>query len=131
MGTPPPFGALSGVFVLVAEDDHDARHILETLLTYLGALVSTAPSAAAALNILGQVRADVVVCDVNLGDQDALWLIEEARRHQPDTPFIAVSGRDYDEHEMRRAGFAASLTKPVRQDLLISTILRAVGRGPE
>lgn len=125
---PPPFGALSGVFVLVAEDDEDARSILQSLLSHLGAIVTTAAGAQAALNILGQIRADVVICDVNLGDRDALWLIEEARRHQPDTPFIAVSGQDYDEHEMLRLGFTASLTKPVRQDLLVSTILRAVGR---
>jgi DNA-binding response OmpR family regulator len=124
----PPLGELSGIFVLVVEDDADARHILESLLTYLGAFVSTAPSAEAARNILGQVKADVVVCDVNLGDQDALWLIRQARHHQPTTPFIAVSGQDYDEHEMTRAGFNAYLTKPVRHDVLVSTILRAVGR---
>ena len=127
MGT-PPLGALSGVFILVAEDDADARSILQSLVSYLGAIVTTAVSARAALNILGQIRADVVVCDVNLGDQDALWLIEEVRQHQPNTPFIAVSGQDCDEHEMRRLGFIASLTKPVRQDLLVGTILRAVGR---
>ena len=80
MGT-PPLGALSGVFILVAEDDADARSILQSLLSYLGAIATTAVSARAALNILGQIRADVVVCDVNLGDQDALWLIEEVRQH--------------------------------------------------
>lgn len=124
----PPLGELSGIYALVVEDDDDARHILESLLTYLGAFVSTATSAAAALNILGQVKADVVVCDVNLGDNDALWLIQEVRQHQPETPFIAVSGQDYDEYEMRRVGFTAYLTKPVRHDVLVSRILRAVGR---
>ena len=124
----PPLGELSGIFVLIVEDDDDARHILESLLAYLGAFVWTAVSAEAARTILGQVKTDVVVCDVNLGDQDALWLIQEVRQHQPETPFIAVSGQDFDEYEMRRAGFTASLTKPVRHDVLVSTILRAVGR---
>ena len=102
-----PFGALSGVFVLVVEDNDDARHILQSLLTYLGAFVSTATTAASALNQLSQIKADVVICDVNLPDNDALWLIEQVRQHQPETPFIAVSGQDYDEYEMRRVGFTA------------------------
>ena len=127
MGVPPP-GELSGVLVLVVDDNDDAREILRSILAYLGAFVATAASAAAALNLLAQIQADVVVCDVNLGDADAMWLIREARQHQPVTPFIAVSGQDYDEDEMRRAGFMAYLTKPVRQDLLIGKILRAVGR---
>ena len=124
----PPSGALTGVHVLVVEDDDDARDILQSVLTYLGAFVSTAATAHIALSILGHVKADVVVCDVYLGDADALWLIREARAHQPGTPFIAVSARDHDEYEMQRIGFTASLTKPVRHDVLVSKILRAVER---
>jgi CheY-like chemotaxis protein len=113
---------------MVVEDDDDARTILQSLLAYLGAFVSTASSAHAALNVLAQIRADVVVCDVNLGDEDAVWLFHEARRHQPDTPFIAVSGQDYDEPAMQLVGFSASLTKPVQQDVLVREILRAARR---
>jgi CheY-like chemotaxis protein len=128
MGVPPSFDALSGLCVLVVDDNEDARTILQSVLTYLGAFVSTAASAAAALNTLAQVKVDVVVCDVNLGDYDALWLIRHITEHQPDTPFIAVSGQDYDEYEMRLAGFTAFLAKPVQQDLLIGTILAAAAR---
>ena len=79
MGVPPSFDALSGLYVLVVDDDEDARTILQSVLTYLGAFVSTAASAGAALNTLAQVKVDVVVCDVNLGDYDALWLIQHIR----------------------------------------------------
>ena len=124
----PPFGALTGLHVLVVEDDDDARDILRSVLTYLGAFVSTAATAQIAVNILDHIKADVVVCDVYLGDTDALWLIREARAHQPGTPFIAVSAQDHDEFEMRRTGFIASLTKPVSHEVLVSEILRAVAR---
>jgi ATP-binding cassette subfamily B protein len=124
----PPMGALSGVFVLLVEDNEDARTILQFLLTYVGAFVTTAASAQSALDQLAQVKADVVVSDVNLDDNDTRWLIQQVRLHQSDTPFIAVSGRDYDRHEMRRAGFIAYLKKPVRQDVLVHKILKAVGR---
>jgi CheY-like chemotaxis protein len=124
----PPFGPLAGLRVLIVDDNEDARAILQSLLTHLGAFVMTAATAEAALNVLCHIRADVVVCDVYLGDQDALWLLCEVRPHQPETPFIAVSGQDHDEHDMQRAGFVASLTKPVAIDVLVSRILRAVGR---
>jgi CheY-like chemotaxis protein len=123
-----PSGALAGVYVLVVEDDEDARNILQSLLTYLGALVTTAPSARGALNILEQVKTDVVVCDVYLGDADAMWLIGQARAHQPATPFIAISSEDHDEQEMLRLGFVASLTKPVALEVLVRKILSALER---
>jgi ATP-binding cassette subfamily B protein len=124
----PPSGALTGVHVLVVEDDDDARNILDSVLTYLGAVVATASSAATALNILAQVKADVVICDVNLGDNNAIWLVRRAQQHQPGTPFIAISAQDYDEHEMRVAGFSAYLRKPVQQDMLVTRILGALER---
>ena len=115
--------------MLVVEDDDDARNILVSLLTYSGAFVSATATAAAALDIMSQVRADVVICDVNLSDHDALWLIAEVRRQPGDPPpFIAVSSQDYDEVEMQQAGFLTSLVKPVRHDLMVSRILAAVGR---
>ena len=120
--------ALGGIHVLVVEDDDDARDILQSVLEYLGAFVSTAANARIALNILGHVKADVVVCDVYLGDADAMWLIREARAHQPGTPFIAISAQDHDEDEMQRMGFSASLTKPVGHDVLVSTILSVLDR---
>jgi CheY-like chemotaxis protein len=123
-----PFAALSGVHVLVVDDNADAREILRSLLAYLGAFVSTAGSADGALNFLTQIMVDVVVCDINLGDRSALSLIQEVRQHQPDTPLIAISGQDYDESEIERAGFVAYLVKPVGQERLVRTILRAVGR---
>jgi len=126
MGVPPPLRSLSGVFVLVVDDNDDAREILRSMLSYLGAIVATAASAAAALSVLGQIQPGVVVCDVNLGDNDALWLIRQVQVHQPAPPFIAISAQDYDEHELRAAGFAAFLRKPVQHAVLIAEVLRAL-----
>lgn len=127
MGVPPRFGALAGVFVLVVDDNEDAREILRSTLTYLGAIVATAASARAALNVLSQIQAGVVVCDVNLGDTDALWLIGQIQAQQPTLPpFIAISAQDYDDDELRSAGFVAFLRKPIEHDVLVREILRAI-----
>jgi ATP-binding cassette subfamily B protein len=122
----PASGALAGVYVLVVEDDEDARNIYRAILEYAGALVSSAPAARTALEIIRQIKFDVVLCDVHLGDEDALWLLGQTRAHQPDTPFIGVSGRDFDEHEMRHVGFSAFLTKPVDAAVLVGAIMRAI-----
>ena len=121
-------GALSGVYTLVVDDNVDARNIFQALLAYHGAFVVTSRSARDALRKLRQVKPDVVVCDVHLGDRDAMWLLGEARKRQATTPFIAVSGLDYDEPAMRAAGFAAYLPKPVSHDRLVGMILAAVDR---
>jgi CheY-like chemotaxis protein len=123
----PPSGTLSGVYVLVVEDDEDARNIYCAILGYAGALVSSAPAARTALDIIRQIKFDVVLCDIHLGDEDALWLLPRARAQQPGTPFVGVSGRDFDEGEMLQAGFAAFLTKPVDPAVLVETLRRAIG----
>jgi CheY-like chemotaxis protein len=126
MGVPPRFGALAGVFVLVVDDNEDAREILRSMLSYLGAIVATAASAGGALNVLTQIRAGVVVCDVNLGDNDALWLIRQIQARQATPPpFIAISAQDYDEDEIRAAGFVSFLRKPVQHEVLVTEISRA------
>jgi CheY-like chemotaxis protein len=123
----PPSDTLSGVYVLVVEDDEDARNIYCAILGYAGALVSSAPAARTALDIIRQIKFNVVLCDVHLGDEDALWLLPQARAQQPDAPFVGVSGRDFDEGEMLQAGFTAFLTKPVDPAVLVETLRRAIG----
>jgi DNA-binding response OmpR family regulator len=116
------------MYILVADDNDDARGIFESVLAYHGAFVVTARSARDALRKLVQVRADAVVCDVQLGDADAMWLIGEVRNRKGATPFIAVSGLDYDEREMQTAGFAAYLRKPVDHQQLVDTLLSVLRR---
>ena len=128
MGSPPRHGPLAGILVLVVDDDEDARPLLDSVLRQLGAFVATAGSAGAALNLLGEIQTDVVVCDANLGANDALWLTRQAQAHQPRTPFIAISAQDYDEDELQGAGFVGYIRKPVQQDDLTTAILKAMGR---
>jgi CheY-like chemotaxis protein len=124
----PPLGALTGVYALVVDDNDDARDILRLVLSYGGALVVTATSAGDALGKLRQVKPSIVVCDVQLGDADAIWLLGEAKKSHIDIPFIAVSGFDYDDRAMRAAGFVTFLPKPVNHEALVRAVLSAVDR---
>lgn len=122
-------GVLTGLHILVAEDDLDAREILKSLLGYFGALVTAAPNAREAIAALVSVDPDLVIADMILGRRnDGFELIKEARQRGSRAPFIAVSGQDFDPQVLERAGFAAYLRKPLDHNQLVETILAVVVR---
>jgi CheY-like chemotaxis protein len=123
-----PRGAvLTGLHILVVEDNRDARAILRILLQYYGALVTEATSGGDAVRTLQQVVPDVVVADMLLGAEDALLLLRDARKRGFRAPFIAVSAQDFDVEQLVAAGFEAYLRKPVDHQRLIDTILAVIG----
>lgn len=116
---PLPRDSLVGVHVLVVDDDPDARQVLRAVLSYCGALVTTAESAGQALTILGRVVPDVAVVDIVLPDHDGYWLLSEIRRLPPQqggaVPALACTGY-YEDHAPARllaAGFQAHIKKPI------------------
>lgn len=129
-----PVDALRGIHVLVVEDDDDSRELLETMLAYCGALVTTAASARVALNTLRRVTADVLLSDISMPEQDGYWLIREVRALPAERggaiPAVAITAHGY-PHGVDRtlaAGFQAHLRKPVDPWELARTISILVGR---
>ena len=120
MGSPP--GALSGLHILVVEDDRSARTILRDLFEYCGAYVTAAAGERPALAALGHWTPDVVVTDVRLSGHNAPWLLREARARSCNVPFVAVTGYDYDERALRSQGFRAVLRKPLSLNGLVTAV---------
>jgi PAS domain S-box-containing protein len=128
---------LSGVNILLVEDDPDALDIALCTLADAGASVVSARSVPEALGILrdGTARPfDAVVTDIGMSDGDGYALLNEMRalpRQQVrDLPVIAVTAYAMPEDRKRalQAGFEAHLTKPFAAGTLISTISRATKR---
>lgn len=119
-------GVLTGLHVLVVDDDADAREILKSILGYFGALVTVAMGLRDGLRLLRELAPDVVVADMILGTGSGFVLLAEARRRGNQAPFISVSGQDFDSDELERAGFAAYLRKPLDHNKLVDTILAVV-----
>jgi PAS domain S-box-containing protein len=115
---------LTGVHVLVVDDDVDACDLLSVVLQGWGAHVTTATSAAEAFALFGKERPDVVVSDIGMPDEDGYSLIRRLRATEPEdrrVPAIAVSALVSDEHRAHAlaAGFDRHLPKPVQiTDLL-------------
>jgi two-component system, NtrC family, response regulator HydG len=116
--------------LLVVDDD---RHICEAMADYLRSLghrTETAMSCAQALARLKEYNFELVICDVNLGDQDGFQLLEWAAAHKPETAVILITGYGTIESavEAIRMGAFDYLTKPVIDDELNFSIQRALGQ---
>jgi CheY-like chemotaxis protein len=121
---PPP---LTGVTVLIVEDDEATRYIFSRHLAQTGASVTLVEDGEAALRVLGAASVDVLVVDLKLPGLDGFKLLALAPTRPPVT--IAVSA--FDDNEMRErvatAGFNAYIPKPVQPEMLIQEIARHVG----
>ncbi|MCA8983324.1 MAG: sigma-54 dependent transcriptional regulator [Planctomycetaceae bacterium] len=116
--------------LLVVDDD---KYILEAMADYLrklGYRTETAGACAQAMNRMREYPFDVVICDVNLPDQDGFHLLEWASREQPETAVIMLTGYGTIESavEAIRIGAFDYLTKPVIDDELNLSIQRALGQ---
>ncbi|HXU89028.1 MAG TPA: response regulator, partial [Methylomirabilota bacterium] len=70
---------LAGVFILLVDDDPDARELLEYALSEAGGTVVTASTAAEALERFKASSPSIVVTDVAMPSLDGVWLCEQIR----------------------------------------------------
>jgi CheY-like chemotaxis protein len=114
-----PFDALTGVHVLVVDDDADARDLLRTILEYCGALVTVVSSASEALGVLERVTPDALVTDIAMPTHDGYWLIDKVRSLPVEgagaVPAIAITahGETHGPDRTLAVGFQAHLRKPL------------------
>ena len=116
--------------LIVVDDD---RHICEAMADYLRSLghrTETAMTCRSALDRIKEFNFQVVICDVNLPDQDGFQLLEWVTANKPDTSVILLTGYGTIESavEAIRLGAFDYLTKPVIDDELNFSIQRALGQ---
>jgi PAS domain S-box-containing protein len=120
--------ALSGMQILVVDDDADARELIRRILADREAVVRTAASADEALALLGKQRFDVMVSDIGMPGEDGYSLIRRVRSLEPryggDTPAIALTAyaRSQDRNDAIQAGFERHLAKPVDPIELVAAV---------
>ena len=119
---------LRGVSVLAVDDEPDALALVSEVLQAAGARLTTAASAAEALNILDADVPDVVVADLGMPHVDGFQFIDRVRRHHNsrvrDVPAAALTAyaRSEDRVKALRAGFQMHLAKPIDPAELVTTI---------
>ncbi|MEZ0267075.1 MAG: ATP-binding protein, partial [Phycisphaerae bacterium] len=119
---------LTGVRVVVVDDEPDARTLVRRILEDCGAVVSTAASAREALAAVQGERPDALVSDVGMPGEDGYSLIRRVRAlpaaEGGDVPAIALTAYARGEERTRalRAGFTGHIAKPVEPAELVATI---------
>jgi PAS domain S-box-containing protein len=124
---------LSGIKVLLVDDETDALESLSRTLAESGAIVFTAQSAGAALGLLHSKSPHVLVSDIGMPDMDGYELLRRVRALDgvaADLPAIALTAfaRPSDRMLSLRAGYIAHLVKPADPLQLLATISAAAGR---
>jgi CheY-like chemotaxis protein len=124
---------LDGITVLVVDDELDACEAVRQVLEHYGANVHAAASSAEALNVLPDLRPDVLVADLAMPEGDGYDLIRQVR-HLPvgrSLPAVALTALVGSARETAlEAGFEMYESKPIRANNLVSVVARlADGSG--
>jgi PAS domain S-box-containing protein len=124
---------LSGIRILVIDDDRDARELIHKVLAQHQAEIITAANAMEGLLILQSQIPDVVISDIGMPEKDGYQFIREVRRLPAtlggETPAIALSAFAHSEDRTRAmmAGYQVHLSKPVESNELIASIDSLIG----
>jgi PAS domain S-box-containing protein len=108
---------ITGIAVLVIDDDSDTRELVAAMLRRAGGTVVAAESVAHALSALGVITPDVIVSDLTSDDGAALLRTLAADQRQCRIPVIALTERAEDE-----AGFSAAVRKPIDPLLFVRAV---------
>ncbi len=128
---------LSGITVLVIDDESDARDLIRRVLEDSGARVATAGSAEEGLALIETESPQVLVSDIGMPGTDGFELLRMVRAlgqgRGGDLPAIALTAFARSEDRVRalRAGYRVHLSKPVDPSELIATVASVAGRVSE
>jgi CheY-like chemotaxis protein len=124
---------LSGVSVLVVDDDRDARELIARILADCQARVATAANAREALALFKAHPPDLLISDLGMPEVDGFellgWVRALGREHGGRVPAIALTAFARSEDRLRalEAGFSAHISKPVEPNELVAAVAGIVG----
>jgi PAS domain S-box-containing protein len=119
---------LTGVKVLVIDDEPDARALVSRVLTHCHAEVAVGGSAAEGLEIIQTFLPDVLLSDIGMPQTDGYEFIRQVRRLAPErggrTPAIALTAfaRSEDRTRAMMAGYQVHISKPIEPQELVATV---------
>ncbi len=124
---------LSGLRVLVVDDQSDARDLIAAILSLKEAEVKTAGGLTDAMKILKSWQPEILISDITMPDGDGYELINHLR-HERDgvgaIPALAITANAGADDRIRAiaAGFHMHLPKPVEADELVVCVASLTGR---
>jgi signal transduction histidine kinase/ActR/RegA family two-component response regulator len=117
---------LSGLRILLVDDDKDTLELLSAALTQRSATVTAVSSVAAAVDWIKSCRPDVLISDIAMPGEDGHELMRQvlALDVVPRIPAIAITAyaKEEDKERALAAGYQRYLSKPVELRDFISTV---------
>jgi PAS domain S-box-containing protein len=124
---------LSGLHVLVVDDETDARELVAAVLTESGARVVAVGSVAEALRAVERQRPDVLVSDIGMPSEDGYCLMRQLRAMEKTVgriPAAALTAYATVQDRTRAlfAGYSSHLPKPIDPAELTAVVANLAGR---
>jgi CheY-like chemotaxis protein len=125
---------LTGLQILVVDDDPDILEVFATALTACGGDVTATDNASDGLALAIRTRPHVIVSDIAMIGEDGYWLIGRLRQLPaemlPKVPVIAATayGREHSRSRVLAAGFTEHLQKPVDPEELCQVVAKVASR---
>jgi PAS domain S-box-containing protein len=117
---------LSGLSVLVVDDDADSLEVVARILTSRKARVRTATSAAKAMEVLKDFLPDLVISDIGMPETDGHEFVRWIRRLPAlaDVPAVALTAfaQADDRRRALSSGFQAHISKPLSAAELVAAV---------
>ena len=120
--------SVTGVRLLIVDDELAARKVLATMLGDAGAQCKTAACAEEAMRILNAERLDAALVDLNMPGISGMELLSELRPRHPAVAFLMITGVDDIRVgiEAMRKGADDYLVKPLQQEVVLASLCRAL-----
>lgn len=122
----------NGPTILYVEDNPDNRLLVRRILLVEGYNVIEAPNAAAALDVLKEVRPDLILMDINMPDVDGYTLTNQIKGipTMQGVPIVALTANVMrgDRERTLKAGCDGYIQKPIDVDSLPEQIDRFIGK---
>jgi PAS domain S-box-containing protein len=119
---------LTGIKVLIVDDDADTREFVAFLIEQYGADVISVASAGEALVALTRSQPDVLISDIGMPEVDGYMFLRQVRALPPKQgglmPAIALTAYagEIDYQQAMLAGFQRHVPKPVEPEVLMGVI---------
>jgi len=132
-----PLGAQNrmGKKILLADDSITIQKVIELTFSDEDFDVVTVGNGRLALEKLGEVRPDIVLCDIIMPEKDGYEVCEQIKKSAAysHVPVLLLTGafEPFDQERAARAGYDGSLAKPFEPETLIAKVRDLLARAPQ
>jgi CheY-like chemotaxis protein len=124
-----------GKKILLADDSITIQKVIELTFSDEDFDVVTVGNGRLALEKLGEVRPDIVLCDIIMPEKDGYEVCEQIKKSAAfsHVPVLLLTGafEPFDQERAARAGYDGSLAKPFEPETLIAKVKDLLARAPQ